>query len=137
MWNENDYKNVSDFLIKEYGDTEKAVVLMGHGTEHRANDVYLKLSDILEGHNIFVGTVENKPDIYDVLNKTENFKNIVLAPFMVVAGDHAVNDMAGDDDDSWKNVMENAGRNVEVVLKGVGEYLPIRQIYCEHIRREL
>lgn len=56
---------------------------------------------------------------------------------MVVAGDHAVNDMAGDDDDSWKNVMENAGRNVEVVLKGVGEYLPIRQIYCEHIRREL
>ena len=137
MWNENDYKNVSDFLIKEYGDTEKAVVLMGHGTEHRANDVYLKLSDILEGHNIFVGTVENKPDIYDVLKKTESFKNIVLVPFMVVAGDHAVNDMAGDDDDSWKSVMENAGRNVEVVLKGVGEYLPIRQIYCEHIRREL
>ena len=68
MWNENDYKNVSDFLIKEYGDTEKAVILMGHGTEHRANDVYLKLSDILESHNIFVGTVENKPDIYDVLN---------------------------------------------------------------------
>ena len=137
MWNENDYKNVSDFLIKEYGDTEKAVILMGHGTEHRANDVYLKLSDILENHNIFVGTVENKPDIYDVLNKTENFKNIVLVPFMVVAGDHAVNDMAGDDDDSWKSVMENVGRNVEVVLKGVGEYLPIREIYCEHIRREL
>ena len=137
MWNENDYKNVSDFLIKEYGDTEKAVILMGHGTEHRANDVYLKLSDILESHNIFVGTVENKPDIYDVLNKTENFKNIVLVPFMVVAGDHAVNDMAGDDDDSWKSVMENVGRNVEVVLKGVGEYLPIREIYCEHIRREL
>ena len=137
MWNENDYKNVSDFLIKEYGDTEKAVILMGHGTEHRANDVYLKLSDILENHNIFVGTVENKPDIYDVLNKTENFKNIVLVPFMVVAGDHAVNDMAGDDDDSWKSVMKNVGRNVEVVLKGVGEYLPIREIYCEHIRREL
>ena len=110
---------------------------MGHGTEHRANDVYLKLSDILENHNIFVGTVENKPDIYDVLNKTENFKNIVLVPFMVVAGDHAVNDMAGDDDDSWKSVMKNVGRNVEVVLKGVGEYLPIREIYCEHIRREL
>ena len=71
------------------------------------------------------------------LNKTENFKNIVLVPFMVVAGDHAVNDMAGDDDDSWKSVMENVGRNVEVVLKGVGEYLPIREIYCEHIRREL
>ena len=91
----------------------------------------------MESHNIFVGTVENKPDIYDVLNKTENFKNIVLVPFMVVAGDHAVNDMAGDDDDSWKSVMENVGRNVEVVLKGVGEYLPIREIYCEHIRREL
>ena len=137
IWNENDYKNVSDFFIKEYGDTEKAVVLMGHGTEHRANEVYLKLSDILEKLNIFVGTVENKPDIYDVLKKTENFQNIVLVPFMVVAGDHAVNDMAGEEDDSWKSVMENDGRNVEIILKGIGEYSPIRQIYCEHIRREL
>lgn len=137
IWNENDYKNVSDFFIKEYRDTEKAVVLMGHGTEHRANEVYLKLSDILEKHNIFVGTVENKPDIYDVLKKTENFQNIVLVPFMVVAGDHAVNDMAGEEDDSWKSVMKNDGRNVEIILKGIGEYSPIRQIYCEHIRREL
>ena len=117
MWNENDYKNVSDFLIKEYGDTEKAVVLMGHGTEHRANDVYLKLSDILEGHNIFVGTVENKPDIYDVLNKTENFKDIVLVPFMVVAGDHAVNDMAGDDDDSWKKCYGKCRQKCRSCLK--------------------
>ena len=77
MWNENDYKNVSDFLIKEYGDTEKAVVLMGHGTEHRANDVYLKLSDILEGHNIFVGTVESKPDIYDVLKKKSDYSDFL------------------------------------------------------------
>ena len=139
MWNENDYKNVSDFsYLRNMEILKKAVVLMGHGTEHRANDVLFKNYLIfLEGHNIFVGTVENKPDIYDVLNKTENFKDIVLVPFMVVAGDHAVNDMAGDDDDSWKNVMENAGRNVEVVLKGVGEYLPIRQIYCEHIRRDV
>lgn len=137
MWDESDYKQVTEFIINEYESSDKAVVLMGHGTEHKANEVYIKLSDMLEKHNIFLGTVESKPSIYDVLEKTKDFNNIELVPFMVVAGDHAVNDMSGDDEDSWKSVMESQGKNVEIVLKGIGEYAPIREIYCQHIRGEL
>jgi sirohydrochlorin cobaltochelatase len=91
---------------KEYDDGETAICFMGHGTEAESNAVYAKMQQVLSdgGHdNYFVGTVEAEPSVEDVLALVQagNFKRVVLRPLMIVAGDHANNDMAGDEDDSW------------------------------------
>ena len=115
-----------------------ALVLMGHGSEHPINAVYAALDyqfKQLGYSNVFVGTVEAYPDIEIVAEQVESFhpNKIILMPLMVVAGDHAVNDMAGEDDDSWKSVFEKAGYQVECILRGLGEFQSIRDIYLEHI----
>lgn len=120
------------------GDT--ALVLMGHGTEHYTNPVYAALDYRFKemGYdNVFMGTVEAYPSVENTLNtvrKNSRIKNIVLAPFMIVAGDHAKNDMAGDEDDSWKSIFENAGYNTQCVLKGLGEFQPFVDIFVKHAR---
>ena len=121
----------------EYGDGETAVVFMGHGTEHEANGVYPKLQDMLtsDGYsNYFIGTVEAAPTLDDVLAAVKNggYKRVILEPLMVVAGDHANNDMAGSDEDSWKTAFENEGYEVVCLLRGLGENEEIRQIYVDH-----
>jgi sirohydrochlorin cobaltochelatase len=85
--------------------------------------------------NVFVGTVEAYPDVETVLKHVKAFRpeKITLLPLMVVAGDHAINDMAGSEEDSWKSIFENAGFKVDCILKGLGEFQPIRDIYLEHI----
>jgi len=84
----------------------------------------------------FVGTVEASPSLDDVLEKVKagNYKKVVLEPLMVVAGDHANNDMAGDEDDSWKKTFENAGYEVTCLVRGLGENEDIRQIYVDHAK---
>ena len=83
---------------------------------------------------VFMGTVEAEPSLDTLLEKiqTLHVKRVILAPFMVVAGDHAINDMSGDEDDSWKSKFEKAGYEVECILKGLGEYPEVRQIYVKH-----
>jgi sirohydrochlorin cobaltochelatase len=115
-----------------------ALVLMGHGTEHYVDAAYAALDyrfKALGYANVFVGTVEGYPDIETVLEHVKCFgpKKVILMPFMVVAGDHATNDMAGDEEDSWKFIFNNAGFEVECILKGIGEFEEIREIYIEHI----
>ncbi|MDO4542065.1 MAG: sirohydrochlorin cobaltochelatase [Bacillota bacterium] len=115
----------------------EALVFMGHGTTHQANSVYAALDYIFkaEGYkNIFIGTVEGYPDFDTMLKmlKETEYKKVTLAPFMVVAGDHATNDMAGEDEDSWKSQLEDSGYDVHCVLKGLGEYSGIRQIFIDH-----
>ena len=110
---------------------------MGHGTSADSNAVYQKMQDLLtkDGHtNYFVGTVEATPSLDDVMAavKKGGYKKVVLEPLMVVAGDHANNDMAGDDKGSWKSQFEAAGYQVECLLRGLGENETIRQIYVEH-----
>ena len=123
-------------------DQETALVLMGHGTEHYANSVYAALDYRFKdmGHkNIFLGTVEAYPALDSLLRAADSFqpKKIVLAPFMIVAGDHAHNDMAGDSPDSWVCQFENAGFEVCPIIKGLGEYPRIRRMYVEHAQKAI
>ena len=121
----------------EYDDGETAICFMGHGSEADSNAVYQKMQDLLTsgGHtNYFVGTVEASPSLDDVIAavKAGGYKNAVLEPLMVVAGDHANNDMAGDEDDSWKSAFEFDGYEVTCLLCGLGENETIRQLYVAH-----
>ena len=86
--------------------------------------------------NVIVGSVEGYPEIDQVLKQLGKCgaKKVVIAPFMIVAGDHAINDMAGEEEDSWKNIISKAGYEVQTVLKGLGEYESIRKLFVEHAR---
>lgn len=136
---EQDMKTIAKVLHREYPmEKEECLVLMGHGTEHYCNTVYAAMEYICHEQgfrNIFVGTVEAYPGIDVVLKKVKenNYKKATLIPFMFVAGDHAINDMAGDDEDSWVNKMRLHGIETKVVLKGLGEYESIKELYCSHI----
>lgn len=139
----DDCCKIADVLSSEIKhDGDEAVVLMGHGTEHLINIVYSALNYIFEQKkysNFFVGTVEAYPGIDEVLEnvKTHGFKKVLLTPFMFVAGDHATNDMAGDGPDSWKNRFENSGIATRTLIKGLGEYKNITDIYIKHMKKYL
>ncbi len=122
---------------KSYDDGETAICFMGHGTEADSNAVYGKMQETLKGlgyNNIFIGTVEASPTLDDVIGlvKDGGYKKVVLQPLMVVAGDHANNDMAGDEEDSWKSAFEAEGFDVTCVLKGLGEIPAVRELYVAH-----
>lgn len=123
-------------------DKKQAFVLMGHGTEYFSNFLYAATDyqAKTEGYsNIFVGTVEAYPDVETVISLVKNakYKKVLLSPLMLVAGDHANNDMAGDDDDSWKSMFQKAGIKVDTLVKGLGEYPEIRKIYVQHVKNAL
>ncbi|MCI9584760.1 sirohydrochlorin cobaltochelatase [Clostridiaceae bacterium] len=142
LTSDEDFKAVIRAITEstaEYDNADTAVCFMGHGTEAESNQVYAKMQDMLaeEGfENYFVGTVEAEPDVQAVLKAVQagEYKKVVLAPLMIVAGDHAVNDMAGDDEDSWKSVFEGAGYEVTCLIRGLGELEGIRQIFVAHAR---
>ena len=115
-----------------------AVVLMGHGTHHPSNAFYAALMFQLQlkDPNIFVGTVEGYPEV-DMIKKMllkKKIKKAYLMPFMSVAGDHAKNDMAGDEDDSWKSILTKAGIQCVPILKGTAEYDSFVDIWVSHVR---
>nr|WP_275443284.1 sirohydrochlorin cobaltochelatase [Petralouisia muris] len=139
-----DHKAVLQAVIREFSQLprEEALVYMGHGTTHHANSVYAALDYMLKDMgclNFFMGTVEAYPDLDALIRQVTRTKarKVHLAPFMLVAGDHANNDMAGDHKDSWKSQFEAAGYEVECHLKGLGEYEGIRDIYMEHLRKAI
>ncbi len=142
LTSDEDFSRVEKAIVdwtSEFDDGETAICFMGHGTEHDANQVYQKMQDRLtaDGYeNYFIGTVEAEPSLEDILAKLKdgNYKKVVLEPLMVVAGDHANNDMAGDEEDSWKTVLENEGYEVKCLLRGLGENEEIRKIYVDHAR---
>ncbi|MCI7814192.1 MAG: sirohydrochlorin cobaltochelatase [Lachnospiraceae bacterium] len=133
---------VVDAIAEDLGSSlrdDEVLILMGHGTTHYANTVYAALDYTFKDRGysrIFLGTVEAYPSMESLLRQVKLLKprRAVLAPFMIVAGDHAKNDMAGKDPDSWKCQFEQAGIEVSCVLKGLGEYPKIRQLFLEHIR---
>ena len=138
-----DSKCVIDAIVKELHPAEdEALVLMGHGTEHYADAVYAALDyqfKDLEHSNIFMGTVEGYPTLESVMRlvKKAGYQKVILAPFMIVAGDHANNDLAGDEEDSWKSIFERAGFSVRCVLKGLGEYADIRKLRLSHAEKAM
>ena len=115
----------------------EAVVLMGHGTHHPSNAFYAALMFQLQlkDPNIFVGTVEGYPgvDLIKELLLKKKIKKAYLMPFMSVAGDHAKNDMAGDEDDSWKSIFTKAGIQCVPILKGTAEYDVFVDIWIDHL----
>ena len=141
LTSDEDFDKVIEAITKDtesFNDGKTLVAFMGHGTEADSNAVYEKLNTKLHEKgfkNYYIGTVEAEPDVWDVMNYAEDnsFSTIVLQPLMVVAGDHANNDMAGDEDDSWKSLMTNEGFTVTPVLKGLGEIEAIQQIYVQHV----
>lgn len=90
----------------------------------------------LTGEKFFMGTVEGEPTFEDALEllKESGVRRVHLAPFMVVAGDHARNDLSGDDDDSWKNMLEAQGFETVVTLRGLGELKAFQDLVCVHAR---
>lgn len=140
LTSDDDFKRVESAIVdwtKEYDDGKTAICFMGHGTEAESNAVYQKMQDLLtaDGYaNYFVGTVEATPSVDDVLKLVQagDYERVILEPLMVVAGDHANNDMAGDEEDSWKSVFEGAGYEVECLIRGLGENEEIRKLYVEH-----
>ena len=121
-----------------------AFVFMGHGTSHTANVTYDQMQsqmDNLGFKNAFIGTVEGKPEDTEcqaVIAKVKDagFKKVVLRPLMVVAGDHANNDMAGDDDDSWKSQFNASGAfdSVDCQIAGLGRIEAVEDLYVEHTK---
>ena len=137
-----DYEAVAQAITAEtasYDDGETAICFMGHGTEADSNQVYAKMQDMLteEGfEHYYVGTVEATPSLEDVVAKVKegSYKKVVLEPLMIVAGDHANNDMAGDEEGSWKTTFEEAGYEVTCLVRGLGELEPIQQLFVEHAK---
>ena len=117
-----------------------AVVLMGHGTDVDSNAVYAQMQEFLNNDDedeqeYFIATVEGTPTITDVLTEIWNsamYLDIILAPFMVVAGDHAANDLAGDEEESWKKIFINHGYRVSTVLQGIGEWPEVQELFVKH-----
>ena len=134
---EEDYmKIVENIGISELGSNE-ALVFMGHGSNHEADEAYEILENLYHKKgftNVFIGTVGGSKTIEDIIKelKEKNIKKIKLKPFMLVAGDHAINDMASEDDDSLKSILEKDRFQVEICLRGLGEYRIIQEIFLEH-----
>ena len=120
---------------------ERAVLYMGHGSEHQANSAYALMEYAfrdLGRDDVIVGTVEGYPNFDAAIRRLKErpqVKEVELRPLMTVAGDHAKNDLAGEEEDSWKNVLEGMGYRTSCVLTGLGEYPQIRAMFVEHARQ--
>ena len=143
---------VTDEAVKEAGydsmaaaaEDGVAFVFMGHGTSHTAKVTYSQMQtqmDELGFTNAFIGTVEGEPEdtaCEAVIDKVKEagFKKVILRPLMVVAGDHANNDMAGDEEDSWKSQFTASGNfdSVDTQIAGLGRIDAVKQLYVEHTK---
>ncbi len=122
-----------------YDDGQTAIVFMGHGTEADSNGVYAKLQEMITADgfdNYYIGTVEATPSLDDIIASLDgkDYTRVVLEPLMVVAGDHANNDMAGDEDDSWKSILTAQGYEVECILEGLGQKPAVQAVYVDHVK---
>ncbi|MBO4386209.1 MAG: sirohydrochlorin cobaltochelatase [Treponema sp.] len=143
LTSDSDYEKVSAAITKKtasFDDGKTAICFMGHGTEADSNSDYAKMQTVLTNggfKNYYVGTVEATPSVDDLIAAVKanpSYKHVVLVPFMVVAGDHANNDMAGDEDDSWKTKFLGENYEVTPVLEGLGQNWDVQQIYVQHVK---
>ena len=126
--------------------TDTAVILMGHGTKPSSdravpdpNAVYRRLQKCLRaagGPDYFIATVEGSPCLADILAQVspDRYRKVVLAPLMITAGDHAIHDMAGEGEDSWKNVFLKKGFDVKTDLRGIGEWEEVQELFAVHVQ---
>jgi len=128
--------------IDDVAKDSTAFVLMGHGTSHTAKISYTQMASQMSElgyENVFIGTVEGEPEetacenVIDAV-KEAGYKNVILRPLMIVAGDHANNDMAGEEDDSWASMFKATGDfdSVECQIAGLGRIDAVQKLYIEH-----
>ena len=141
LWSESDYDACVHAVMHNIPARREneALLLMGHGTEHFANAAYCELEHKFrtEGYaNVYVGTVEGYPQLDSIIPQLQaaKIKRIVLMPFLIVAGDHARNDLSGDAPDSWKSQLEALGFETRTVLMGLGEIPEIAQKFAGHLK---
>lgn len=135
-----DYREVREALAEiESTEEGEAVFFMGHGSNHAANASYVMLRHFLERDlrtkDMYIGTVEGYPELDDLLEEisSSSYQKIKLLPFMVVAGDHATNDMASDEEDSWNTLIKKRGYETSCIVKGLGEFSEFRDIFLHRL----
>ncbi len=146
LTNEADYDSVIAALDETYlkrffgkSDGKTAIVFMGHGSDHFANATYSQMQMkffIMGLDHVYMTTVEGFPDFDDTMTLMNGHKysKVILIPFMMVAGDHAINDMSGDEEDSLKSKFISAGCKVECVLEGLGEHKSFQDLFVDRVR---
>lgn len=137
-----DYLRLTALLLEHMPRlaADEAFVFMGHGTEHPANAAYALVENSFRYHGaerVYVGTVEGFPHFDYVLARLHRHAvtKVHLAPLMIVAGDHAQNDLAGEQEDSWKSRLESEGYGVEIHLTGLGEMDTVADIFVDHCKQ--
>ena len=141
----DDYRETVDAVKKQLDiiQPDEAVVFMGHGTTHESHSAYPALEYMFRDNdmNVYIGTVEGYPELEQVIKKlkADNIKTVDVMPFMLVAGDHATNDMASDEEDSWKSNFESKGvfNSVECQIEGLGSIEELQNLYVSHINDAL
>jgi len=140
LWKAKDYRRVAESIGKEM---DLPLVLMAHGSRHSADSSYDRLMDSFKelGHDkVFLGSVEGGKTLEDVMEslKGREIHEVELRPFMLVAGDHAKNDMASEEDqDSWKSILEGEGIHVRVDMKPLGEMDEIQDMFLTKLKEVL
>lgn len=135
-----DYKMLAHAVMENTEiEEDEILALMGHGSNHYANSAYPALAYVFKDlgyENVVLGTVEGYPAFEEMKKQLEasGKKKVVLQPLMIVAGDHAKNDMAGDEKDSWKTRLEKAGYEVMYKLQGLGELPQVQEIFISHLK---
>lgn len=135
-----DYQEMVSAMLERLPEKTpgQAVVLMGHGTPHHANAVYAALEYVFRDagrDDVAIGTVEGYPELQEVYRRLEEMggvNQVVCLPLMVVAGDHARNDLAGEGEDSWRSRLTARGYQVRCILEGLGENPAVRAIFVRH-----
>ena len=141
LWESEDYLQLTRALLTQMPALaeDEAYVFMGHGTEHPANAAYALVENCFRWHGaerVYIGTVEGFPHFDYALARLRHHgvKRVHLAPLMIVAGDHAQNDLAGEDEDSWKQRLASEGYETQTHLIGLGELDAVAEIFIAHCR---
>ncbi|SHJ75893.1 sirohydrochlorin cobaltochelatase [Dethiosulfatibacter aminovorans DSM 17477] len=137
LYEEEHYDEVTDALLNYLPEEREnqGVVLMGHGTEHYANACYSMLQNKIreQRSDVYIANVEGYPELENISDEIlGRFSSMTLAPLMLVAGDHAINDMAGEED-SYRSFLEENDISVHCILKGLGENEAIRKIFVSRV----
>ena len=135
----SDIETICRFFADTYGNTSDALLLMGHGSDHFANKLYSDFAEVCKERgyvNQFIATLEASPCLEDIIPqlKMAGYRSVTITPLLFVAGGHACKDMAGDHPESWKSKLDAEGFSVNAIVKGLGEYAPIRSLYVKHLR---
>lgn len=125
-------------LDKIAGEESRPLLLMGHGTDHAADEIYARLQQKL-GENVFLACTKGEHTLIRLLPRLRLLpeRSVTLMPLMLAAGSHAVNDLAGDKDGSWKSILENEGFDVRVRLQGLGALEAVQRRFAEKVRRAI